>query len=126
MLSDRVNIIDAFIINIGVNFTILTYSNYNKKEVLNSCITAVKNFFNIDLWQISQPININQLELEIVKIEGVQSVANLEIVNITDSGYSICEYDISSATKNKIIYPPIDPAIFEVKNPNIDIKGKVL
>ena len=126
MLSDRVNIIDAFIINIGVNFTILTYSNYNKKEVLNNCITAISDFFNIDLWQISQTININQLELEIVKIEGVQSVANLEIVNITDSGYSICEYDISSATKNKIIYPPIDPSIFEVKNPNVDIKGKVL
>ena len=66
MLSDRVNIIDAFIINIGVNFTILTYSNYNKKEVLNNCITAISDFFNIDLWQISQTININQLELEII------------------------------------------------------------
>jgi len=126
MLSDRINIIDAFIINIGVNFTLLTYSNYNKKEVLNNCIDAVKNFFNIDLWQISQPININQLELEIAKIEGVQSVADLEIVNIIDSGYSICEYDLKSATKNKIIYPPIDPAIFEIKNPNIDIKGRTL
>jgi hypothetical protein len=126
MLSDRVNIIDAFIVNIGINFTILTYSNYNKKEVLNNCVETIKNFFNIDLWQISQPININQLELEIAKIEGVQSVANLEVINITDSGYSICEYDIPSATKNKIIYPPIDPAIFEVKNPNIDIKGRVL
>lgn len=126
MLSDRINIIDAFIINIGVNFTLLTYSNYNKKEVLNNCIDAVKNFFNIDLWQISQPININQLELEIAKIEGVQSVADLEIVNIIDSGYSICEYDLKSATKNKIIYPPIDPAIFEIKNPDIDIKGRTL
>ena len=126
MISDRVNIIDGFIINIGVNFTILTYSTYNKKEVLTECLNTVKQFFDIELWQFSQPINIGQLELEIAKVNGVQAVAKLEIINLVGDGYSIYEYDLKSATRNKIIYPPIDPSVFEIKNPEVDIRGNVL
>ena len=126
MISDRINIIDGFIINIGVDFTILTYSTYNKKEVLTECLNAVKQFFDIELWQFSQPINVGQLELELAKVEGVQAVSNLEILNLVGDGYSICEYDLKAATRNKIIYPPIDQAVFEIKNPDVDIKGKVL
>ena len=126
MISDRINIIDGFIINIGVDFTILTYSTYNKKEVLTECLNAVKQFFDIELWQFSQPINIGQLELEIAKVGGVQAVAKLEIINLAGDGYSIYEYDLKSATRNKIIYPPIDPSVFEIKNPEVDIRGKVL
>jgi hypothetical protein len=126
MISDRVNIIDGFIINISVDFTILTYSTYNKKEVLTECLNAVKQFFDIELWQFSQPINIGQLELEIAKVDGVQAVAKLEIINLAGDGYSIYEYDLKSATRNKIIYPPIDPSVFEIKNPEVDIRGNVL
>jgi hypothetical protein len=126
MISDRVNIIDGFIVNIGVDFTVLTYSTYNKKEVLANCISAVKKFFDIELWQFSQPINIGQLELEIAKVEGVQAVSNLEFTNLVGGNYSLCEYDLDAATKHKIVYPPIDPAVFEVKYPDVDIRGKCL
>jgi len=125
-ITDRINIIDGFIINIGVKFSILTYSNNNKQEVLSNCISAVKNFFNIDQWQFSQPINLSQLQLEIANVSGVQSVASLEVVNLTidDGNYSIYQYDISSATKNNIVYPPIDPAVFEIKFLDTDIQGR--
>ena len=126
MISDRVNIIDGFIINIGVDFTILTYSTYNKKEVLTECLNTVKQFFDIELWQFSNAINIGQLELEIAKVNGVQAVAKLELINLVGDGYSIYEYDLKSATRNKIIYPPIDPSVFEIKNPEVDIRGNVL
>jgi len=128
IVSDRINIVDAYIINIGVNFQIIVYSNYNKKEVLTNCISSIQNFFNIDNWQIGQPINIGQLQLEIANNDGVQSVANLDIVNLTidDGNYSIFSYDINAATKNNIVYPSIDPAIFEVKNFSTDIKGSAL
>jgi hypothetical protein len=126
MISDRVNIIDGYIVNIGLDFTILTYSTYNKKEVLANCISAVKKFFDIELWQFCQPINIGQLELEIAKVEGVQSVSNLEFKNLVGGNYSNCEYDLIAATKHKIIYPPVDPAVFEIKYPDVDIRGKVL
>ena len=131
ILSDRINLIDGYVINIGVNFSILTYPNYNKSEILSNCITAVKNFFDIERWQFMQPINLSQLQLEIANIEGVQSIAQLEVTNITSADgsgtdYSLCQYDIESATKNNIIYPPVDPAIFEIKNPDVDIRGQVI
>jgi len=128
MLTDAVNIIDGYIINIGVDFTITVYKGFNKKDVLLDCINTVKDFFNIDQWNFSQPINLSQLSLEIAKRDGVQAVVDIKVYNKTslDGDYSTVEYDIVSATKNGIIYPSVDPSIFEVKYPDSDIRGSVL
>jgi hypothetical protein len=128
MLTDGINIIDGYVINIGVEFSIIVYKGYNKKEVLKQCIDAVKTFFDIDFWNFSQPINISQLELEIAKIDGVQSISNVKITNktINDGNYSSVEYDIEAATRNKIIYPSLDPSCWEVKYPDVDIRGVCL
>ena len=130
MVTDAINILDGFIINIGVDFEITTYTNYNKREVLLNCIQAITNYFNIYNRKINQTINISELELEIANIEGVASVPKVEISNIcgdgTSEGYSLYSYDIKAATKNKIVYPSLDPSIFELKFPNKDIKGRAL
>jgi hypothetical protein len=128
MLTDGINIIDGYIINIGIEFSIMVYKGYNKKEVLKQCIGAAQDFFDIDFWNFSQPINISQLELEIAKIDGVQSVSDVKIINktISDGNYSSVEYDIDSATRNKIVYPSLDPSVFEVKYPDVDIRGVCL
>ena len=127
ILTDRINIIDGFIINIGVEFTISVFKGFNKSEVLNNCIQSVKNFFDIDNWSFNQPINLSQINFEIMQNEGVQSVSDIKIKNLTidDGNYSPVAYNISIATQNNIVYPPKDPAIFEVKFPNLDIKGIV-
>ena len=128
MMTDAVNIIDGYIINIGVDFTITVYKGNNKKDVLSNCITAVQNFFNIDNWSFSQPINLSQLMLEIAKVDGVQSVVNVSIFNLNASNgtYSPVQYDINAATQNGIIYPSVDPSVFEVRFPNSDIRGSFL
>jgi hypothetical protein len=128
VMTDGVNIIDGYIINIGVNFTITVFKGFTKKEVLLNCINTVQDFFNIDNWNFAQPINLSQLQLEIAKVEGVQAVVKLGIVNktILDGNYSTVEYDIAAATKNGVIYPSVDPSIFEVKYPDSDIVGTVL
>ena len=128
MLTDSVNIIDGYIINIGVDFGIIVYKNYNKRDVLTNCLTRVQEYFNIDNAQFCQPINISRLELEISRVDGVQSVNYLKLKNLTlrDGDYSPYEYDIQSATVDKIVYPSLDPSVFEVKYPTKDIVGKVL
>ena len=125
MMTDGINLIEGYIVNIGVEFKIVTYNNFNKKEVLINCVNAVKDFFNIDLWGFSQPINLSQLELEIAKVEGVQSVASLKLTNLTtkNGSYSSVEYNIDAATVNKIVYPSLDPCVFEIKYPDTDIKA---
>jgi len=128
MLTDGVTIKDAFIINIGVNFDIIVRPNYNGKLVLNNCLTVLQSYFNIDNWQINQPIILSDIYSNLDQVDGVQTVQNVEIINKagTNSGYSQYSYDIKGATINSIVYPSLDPSVFEVKNLTTDIQGRVV
>jgi len=128
MMTDAVNIIDGFIVNIGVDFEIICYSNYNKREVLTNCLTQLQSYFEIDNWTFNKPINISEIELILANVEGVMSVPSVKIGNLcrADGSYSANDYNIEEATKGKIVYPSLDPCIFEVKYPNKDIKGRAL
>ena len=128
MIGDTISIKDAFIINIGIDFEIVTLPNYNNNQVLKKCITALQAYFNIDRWQINQPIIINPLFVLLDEIEGVQTVKKINFKNLAGvgQGYSVYAYDIEGATQNGTIFPSLDPSIFEVKYPNIDIKGQVV
>lgn len=127
ILTDSVFIKDAYIINIGVNYEIIPLPEYNTQEVLLKCNEKAIEYFNIKKWQINEPIIISKFRSELDKVEGVQSVVDIQIVNLYDenAGYSNIKYDIGSATRNNIIYPSIDPSIFEVKFPKQDIKGRI-
>jgi len=128
MVNDSINIKDGFIINIGVNFEIIILPNYNNNQVLTACILALQDYFTIDKWQINQPILLRNLYILLDRIEGVQTVKTVDIVNKvgTNLGYSPYAYDITGATANNVIYPSLDPSIFEVKYLNTDIQGKVV
>jgi hypothetical protein len=128
MIGDNIEIRDAFIINIGINFEIVVYPEYNNSEVLLNCITALQNYFNINNWQLNQPIMLRDLYIMLDKIAGVQMIKTINISNLsgTTSGYSQYAYDIIGATQNQVIYPSLDPSIFEVRYLNQDIKGKVV
>jgi len=128
VINDSIKIKDAFIINIGVDFEIITLPQYNNNLVLTNCITSLQNYFNIDNWQINEPIILRDLYILLDKIDGVQTVKSVSIVNKTglSLGYSPYSYDIPGATQNNTIYPSLDPMIFEVKYPSTDIKGKVV
>jgi len=128
MIGDNIEIRDAFIINIGVDFEIIVLPEYNNNEVLLACVTALQTYFNINNWQLNQPIFLRDLYILLDKIKGVQSVKNISISNKagTNSGYSQYAYDITGATQNQVIYPSLDPSIFEIRYPNNDIKGKVV
>jgi hypothetical protein len=138
LATDAINIKDAYIINIAVDFAILTKLGFNKNDVLLRCIAAVQDFFNIDRWQIGQPIVLSDIAYELSLIDGVATVVppkennpnNLSILiknkyTLAD-GYSGNFYDIDSGMIEGILYPALDPSIFEVKYPNSDIQGKVL
>jgi hypothetical protein len=124
ILTDGVNFSDGFIINIGVNFEVTCYPNFNKSEIVTKCILELQNYFNIDKWTFNQTINLSQLELILANVEGVSSVPMLEIVNKCGGQYSTNSYNIEAATKNKVVYPSLDPSVFEIKFPDSDIKGR--
>jgi hypothetical protein len=128
LLTDAVNIKDAFIINIGIKFEIITLPEYNSNEVVLKCIDKLKTIFDSKLWQINQPIILSKIYTELDRVDGTQSVTSIKIVNLHSKadGYSGNVYDIETATKSNVIYPSLDPSIFEVKFLNTDIIGKVV
>ena len=128
MIGDTISIKDAYVINFRVNFDIITYPNYNNNEVIERCIIALQNYFDIDKWQIAQPIIVPDLYVLLDALDGVQTVKKVLISNIagTTSGYSQWAYDMNGANQNGTIYPSLDPSIFELKYPNVDIKGRVV
>ena len=128
MLTDAVRIKDAFVINIGVEFDIIVQPNFNNRLIINNCIDALKAYFDIDKWQINQPILINNVRNVIDNVEGVQTVKSLQIINRVgeSNGYSKYAYDVPGSTINEILYPSLDPSIFELRYPDTDIKGRIV
>jgi len=128
MLTDALNIKSAFIINLGINFEVIPKPNVNSNEIVLKCIARLKILLHNDRMQINGPLNISSIVSDLDSIDGVQSIPTFEFVNLHSSnkGYSGNQYDINSAIKNNILYPSLDPSIFEIKYPNADIKGKVV
>ena len=126
MLTDSINIKNAYYINIGVNFDITTIPKVSNRDALNACLIALKKYFAIDNWQINKPIILADIYSLLLQLPQVQSVRKVEIINKQGGNYSQYGYDIVAATKNDIIYPSMDPSVFEVKFPDIDIVGRVL
>jgi hypothetical protein len=126
MITDSITIKNAFYINLGLNFEIFGDSSYSNKELLSNCILKLKEYFNVDAWQVNQPIIISEINAVLLKVPGVQSISKIEIVNKYGDGYSPYGYDIIAATRNGILYPSIDPSIFEIRYPDLDINGRVI
>jgi hypothetical protein len=128
MLTDSINIKPAYIINIGCDFDIVIRPNYTSQDVLARCLLSLQNYFDTDNWQINQPIILGDLYALLDQIDGVQTVKNVSIVNKSGeaNNYSKYSYDITAATLNNVIYPSLDPSIFELKFPQTDIKGRVV
>lgn len=128
MLTDAINIKPAYVINIKVDFEIVTRPNYSNVDVIARCLESMKSYFDVAKWQINQPIVLSNVYSTLDIVEGVQTVKSVRVTNLYGeaSGYSKYSYDISGATLNGVIYPSLDPSIFEVKYPNSDIQGRVV
>jgi len=138
LMTDAVNIKDGYIINIGLKINFIARSGFNKDEVSLRIIEKAKEFFNIDRWQLNQPIVIQELAYELSIVDGVGAIVppsvdnpkNLSVL-VTNKfsksdGYSGNIYDINYATKDGIVYPSLDPSIFELKFPNTDIEARAI
>ena len=125
MLTDAVNIKDAFIVNIGIKYDIILSPSATGRDVLVKCTEALQDYFKLSKRSINQSINISKLFTLLDRVKGVQTVQRIEITNKVGDSYSQYAYDVKGATQNNIVYPSYDPCIFEVKFPDADIEGRI-
>ena len=128
MLTDAINIKDGYIVNFGVDFEITVLANQNSQAVLLKCVQALKDKFNIDKISFSTPIILKDIYIALANVDGVQSVVDVKVVNYynTSQGYSGNRYSFESATHKGVVYPSLDPSVFEIKYPDTDIRGRVV
>ena len=127
LMTDRINILDAFRVSIGVDYSIVVYKGFMTADVLVRCHDRIRKYFDVDRWQINQPIIVDELMVEIAKVEGVQAVPSLTFNNKYQqrdgSDYATYTYNLEGNTKDRIVYPSADPCIFELRYPQTDIVG---
>ena len=124
LLTDSINLKDAFVINIGIEYDIKIRPNYSSRDVILNCNVELQEYFDIAKRNINQPINLSDIAVMLDKVKGVQTVQKINITNLSGTGYSQYGYDVLGATKNNVVYPSLDPCIFEIKYPKKDIKGR--
>ena len=125
MVTDSVTIKDAYVVNIGVEYELIMRPNYISRDVLLACNIKLQEYFKTQKRNINQSINLADVFRELDKVKGVQTVQKVEIVNKQGGDYSQYAYDVKGATRDNVVYPSYDPCIFEVKYPNLDIKGRI-
>lgn len=128
LLTDAINIKDPYVIDLGIEYEIMTYPNENSNEVILRCNERLIEMFRPENMNLNAPIIISKLRTELDKVSGVQTVKSVKFINYFDlnAGYSGNVYDLDLATKNGVLYPPVDISIFQVKYPRRDIKGRIV
>ena len=126
MINDTVDILDAKIVNLGIDFAVTANINFDRAAVLSRCINTLAAFVSVKM-DIGENLIISDITNELSKVDGVSSVNDVEISNIIKGGYSNRHYPVKrylSADK-KILYCP-DNVVFEIKRPLRDIKGTIV
>ena len=138
----------GYLINFGVKFQVNVDRRFNKSDIKVQVINTIKDFFKVEKMQFRQSINMNDLQYNILGLDGVIGIkelklfqdgsgdgtgnrklyyyqANGTVYSDNDSNYGF-QYSFDGAEENGIIRPSMTPSVFELKNPNGDIYGKVI
>ena len=126
MINDTVDILDAEIVNFGIQYQVSLDSNTNRYTVINEATRRLSNFYRQNEFDIGQPIQITDIYRELQKVKGILDVYDVGIVEKTGGLYSNSNYSINdhlSSDGNRILAN--ERIIFELKFPNIDIQGTI-
>ena len=125
MISDTVDILDAEIVNFGVNYEVMIDIGANRFSVLNACNDRLARLLSTKN-DIGEYISITNVYKELQKVQGVVDVTSVEIISKSGGIYSESNYDFDaalSADARRVLAEP--NVIFELKYPNLDIRGSV-
>ena len=137
MVNDYVEINDGYVINFGINVSVLINSNYNPSDIKANIITSLMTYFNINLWQMNERLYIAEITDLIMNLPGVINVIDVTMVNITGGAYSsmMSSQATGQSTSNvgstivSTVMIPINNeiisapnTILELRFPNIDIQ----
>jgi hypothetical protein len=126
MINDTIDILDAKVVNVGVEFHIIGEEQQNKYELLSRATLAIQGVIYSSNYSIGEPIRMSNFYNALKNVNGIMDVVNVTLVKKAGSQYSSVDFSIHdySSPDGRTIYVPVDH-VFEFKFPNQDIKGLV-
>ncbi len=129
MISDAIDILDAGVVNLGIEFKIAVEHNAVKNIVLQDVLTRLRRYFDIKNFQIDQPIKLDDIRNLIYNNPGVASVIDVRVKSISgtvsERKYSDIKFDVASNTKKNLLIPA-PGSIFEIRYPEVDLIGSAI
>jgi len=126
LISDALDVLDATVINYGIEYSIVTTPDANKSSVMASINSVLGKVVATDSYQIDQPLIEADFINAIINVNGVLSLQKLILYNLSgrigDREYSSYTYDIQSNLFKGMVVGPAG-SIFELKNSTFDIIG---
>ena len=126
MLSDTIDVLDAFIINYGIEFIVRPSIGADRFTLIDTCIQVLASKYSSEKLFIGEPISISDVYTTLAAVEGVMGVSSVKIVNKSGTNYSAVQFDINEGTSpdgSSVIVPK--NAVAELKYPSVDIVGKI-
>jgi len=126
MMNDTVDILDPYILNLGIEFTMKAATGTDKFTLLDNAINALAIKFSSPLY-IGEPLYISDIYSELKNVKGLLDVLTVKLVNKTGANYSFANIDINenlSPDGSYLVVPA--NALVEIKFPSTDITGKVV
>ena len=126
MINDTIDILDAFIVNIGVNFTAVAERNADRFDVQAAAINVLKSYFNTRQYDIGERFYISDLYSVLRTAPGLLDVVDVEISTKYGSRYADAPIEIEQRIDPDARYIDIPKnVIVEVKYPDADITGTI-
>jgi hypothetical protein len=126
MVNDTVDIMDAQIVNFVIKFVIVVDMNTNRFTALSRANRALHDYAVKNQYDIGESIQVLDFYKVLQKVEGVVDVLDVELSNVTGGSYSDASYDFKkNLSANAQRVEALNNVVFELKFPNVDIKGSV-
>lgn len=125
MVNDTLDIMDAKVVNLGFEFTAIANLNANKFDVLNDAVVALSSYYERKM-EIGEPFYITDIYSTLNKLDGIIDVTRVKVVQKTGSNYSneFFDVDFNYSDDGRYIKAPAN-VVFELKYPDVDIKGSI-
>jgi hypothetical protein len=125
MLNDVIEIFDTKIINFSIEFSAHLDKRYDPDETLAKCIQKIRDLFS-EVSYIGEPIYITRIYKVLNDLDGIIDVKQVKLVNLTGGVYSTTPLNFDDALSKDGTFIKIPQnAIYELKNPDSNIKGTV-
>ena len=130
MINDTIDILDARVINLSIEFVAVGSLERTKFEVLSAAYERLQERFQ-RLPDIGEPFFITDIYKELRNVEGILDVTDVKIIkkngDIADRVYSDVSFNLEKMTSadGRFIEMPKN-VIYEIRYPEFDIKGVIV